>query len=80
MPDLYMSIPWGRQALCIKDSHISMQLNIVVIYLEISCHCVLQHSPAYLCKFGHIKMFSFQEVPFLGDFRIFGLLHLSIHM
>ena len=30
MPHLYTSIPWGRQALCMKDSHISLQFNIVL--------------------------------------------------
>ena len=30
MPYLYTSIPWGRQALCMKDSYISLQFNIVL--------------------------------------------------
>ena len=31
MPHLYTSIPRGRQALCMKDSHISLQFNIVLL-------------------------------------------------
>ena len=30
MPHLYISIPRGRQALCMKDSHISLQFNTVL--------------------------------------------------
>ena len=30
MPYLYTSIPRGRQALCMNDSHISLQFNIVL--------------------------------------------------
>ena len=30
MPHLFTSIPWDRQALCMKDSHISLQFNIVL--------------------------------------------------
>ena len=31
MPHLYTSIPCGRQALCMKNSHISLQFNIVLL-------------------------------------------------